>query len=131
MRTLYISAYYPALGNPFGEEAVHATSRLMMHLSFQGYVPQLVHGKYNGKQEPTVMVENYGGADTALARTLRIFRQDQALVVVGTEMFLANGYESQYLGKAEYVSACETEPQDDYTFFPENNSYLRVQKHDE
>ena len=131
MRTLYISAYYPALGNPFGEAAVNTTSRLMMRLRLQGYKPHLVHGKYNGKQELTVMVENYGGANTELARTLRFFQQDQALVVVGTEMFLDNGYESTYLGKAEYVSACETEPQDDYTFFPENNLYLRVQQHGE
>ena len=128
MRTLYISAYYPALGDPFGEEAVHSTARLMQRLSWQGYKPSLVRGKYNGKQELTVMVENYGGADTELARTLRFFQQDHALVVVGTEMFLDNGYESKYLGKAEYVSACDTEPQDDYTFFPENNSYLKVQK---
>ena len=128
MRTLYISAYYPALGNPFGEASVNTTSRLMMRLRLQGYKPHLVHGKDNGKQELTMRVENYGGADTELARTLRFFQQDQALVVVGTEMFLDNGYESTYLGKAEYVSACDTEPQDDYTFFPENNLYLRVQK---
>ena len=129
MRTLYISAYYPALGDPFGEEAVHATSRLMMRLRIQGYKPHLVRSKYNGKQELTVMVENYGGADTELARTLRFFQQDQALVVVGTEMFLDNGYESKYIGKAEYVSACDAEPQDDYTFLPEYNSYMKVQEH--
>lgn len=130
MRTLIISAYRPELGDPFGFRAVLAAHKLMQRLHMQGLHPRIARGKFHGNQELSVVVECYNQADTELTRTMRLFKQDYALLVSNHSAYLFNGDKHTMLGHVSFINNTDEEPTCDYTFMPELNSYLVVNQNE-